>query len=145
MHAGREEFRFCRRAIGERPANWFDTQIASGLVGFDFPAAYGTLIQKLLGKSLGKGETRTNWRRRPLTKRQLDYALQDVLLSGTTVSADHGSAGPMERQIWLDEELASVAGSVGDRGVDRALATCVGDLRPVTAPTGDSLRDLEMA
>ena len=79
VHAGREEFRFCRRAIGERPADWFDVQIASGLVGLDYPAAYGTLIQKLLGNSLGKGETRTNWRKRPLSKRQLEYALQDVV------------------------------------------------------------------
>ncbi len=79
VHAGREEFRFCRRSSGARPANLFDIQIAAGLIGLDYPAAYGTLLQKLLGESLGKGETRTNWRRRPLHKRQLDYALQDVV------------------------------------------------------------------
>ena len=79
VHAGREEFRFCRRASGARPVNLFDTQLASGLIGLDYPAAYGSLLQKLLGKTLGKGETRTNWRRRPLSKRQLEYALQDVI------------------------------------------------------------------
>ena len=63
----------------ERPVNLFDTQLASGLIGLDYPAAYGTLLQKLLGETLGKGETRTNWRRRPLSKRQLEYALQDVI------------------------------------------------------------------
>ncbi len=107
VHAGREEFRFCRRAIGQRPRDWFDTQLASGLVGIDYPASYGTLIQKLLGKSLGKGETRTNWRRRPLTKRQLDYALQDVLYLEPLYQQISAKLDQMQRDAWLEEELAA--------------------------------------
>ena len=106
-HAGREEFRFCRRAIGQRPTNWFDTQIASGLVGLDYPAAYGTLIQKLLGKSLGKCETRTNWRRRPLSKRQLEYALQDVQYLEPLYQEIMGRLEAAQRRGWLNEELTS--------------------------------------
>ena len=52
VHAGREEFRFCLDAIGQRPTNWFDIQIAAGFVGLEYPAAYSTLISKLLGKNL---------------------------------------------------------------------------------------------
>ncbi len=106
-HAGREEFRFCRRAIGDRPANWFDTQIASGLIGLDYPASYGTLIHKLLGKSLGKGETRTNWRRRPLSKRQLEYAVQDVSYLEPLYEQITTRLDQMQRQVWLAEELAA--------------------------------------
>ncbi len=106
VHAGREEFRFCRRAIGARPTGWFDTQIASGLVGLDFPAAYGTLINKLLGKSLGKGETRTNWRRRPLNKRQLEYAVQDVSYLEPLYERLTARLASLQRTSWLDEELA---------------------------------------
>ena len=47
VHAGREEFRFCRRAINKRPAQWFDVQLAAGLIGLEFPASYGTLVNKL--------------------------------------------------------------------------------------------------
>src|SRR5207244_2461404 len=79
VHAGREEFRFCRRAIGRRPARLFDIQLAAALIGLEYPAAYGTLISRLLGQRLGKGETRTDWRKRPLTPVQLEYALQDVI------------------------------------------------------------------
>lgn len=107
VHAGREEFRFCQRAIGQRPAQWFDTQIASGLVGLDYPAAYGTLIHKLLGNSLGKGETRTNWRRRPLSKRQLVYAVQDVQFLEPLYEAITERLDAMNRGSWLDEELAA--------------------------------------
>lgn len=107
VHAGREEFRFCLRAIGHRPANWFDTQIASGLVGVEYPAAYSTLISKLLGESVGKGETRTNWRQRPLSKRQLAYAIQDVTYLEPLYREITARLSDMERHDWLDEELAS--------------------------------------
>lgn len=79
VHAGREEFRFCRWATGKRPAQLFDVQLAAALIGLDYPAAYGSLVGRLLGKSVDKGETRTDWRRRPLSEHQLEYALQDVV------------------------------------------------------------------
>lgn len=78
VHAGREEFRFCWHATTRRPKNLFDVQIAAGLIGLEYPASYGKLISKLLGEQLPKGETRTNWRQRPLTDKQIEYALLDV-------------------------------------------------------------------
>jgi len=77
-HAAREELRFCLHSTGQRPHKLFDIQIAAGLVGYEYPASYGTLVDRLLGESLQKGETRTNWRHRPLSSRQIEYALQDV-------------------------------------------------------------------
>ncbi|MBM4002318.1 MAG: ribonuclease D [Planctomycetes bacterium] len=78
VHAGREEFRFCRLATNRRPHAMFDVQIAAAIVGLEYPASYGSLLQRILGEQLEKGETRTNWRQRPLSARQLEYALQDV-------------------------------------------------------------------
>jgi len=78
VHSGREEFRFCVRSGSARPSGWFDVQLAAAFVGLEYPAAYGTLIHKLIGKSVAKGETRTDWRRRPLSRTQLEYALEDV-------------------------------------------------------------------
>jgi len=51
VHAGREEFRFCLKATGKRPSGWFDVQLAAGLVGIEYPASYGNLAYKLLGKA----------------------------------------------------------------------------------------------
>jgi ribonuclease D len=70
VHAGREELRFCLSATGRRPHDLFDLQIAAGLVGIEYPAAYSTLVRKILNSTLPKGETRSNWRRRPLSQRQ---------------------------------------------------------------------------
>jgi ribonuclease D len=60
------------------PARLFDVQIAAGLIGLEYPASYATLVRKLLGETPQKGETRTDWRRRPLSRGQLEYALVDV-------------------------------------------------------------------
>ena len=70
---------FCMAATGRAPKNWFDVQLAAGMIGLEYPISYGKLLQKMLGKTLAKGETRTDWRRRPLTDGQLEYALQDVI------------------------------------------------------------------
>jgi len=78
-HAGREEFRFCVYDVEKAPKDWFDVQLAAGMIGLEYPISYGKLLQRLLKKRLPKGETRTDWRRRPLTKAQLEYALEDVI------------------------------------------------------------------
>jgi ribonuclease D len=107
VHAGREEFRFCLFATGGRPATWFDIQIAAGFTGLDYPAAYSTLISKLLGKNLPKGETRTNWRRRPLSERQLEYALHDVIYLKQIRDILSERLGELGRVEWLDDELTA--------------------------------------
>ncbi|TWT48496.1 ribonuclease D [Botrimarina hoheduenensis] len=78
VHAAREELNFCHTAIGRAPANVFDTQLAAGLCSAEYPAAYSSVVQRFLGKRPSKGEQRTDWRRRPLTDAQIDYALEDV-------------------------------------------------------------------
>ncbi|HEX5102286.1 MAG TPA: HRDC domain-containing protein [Pirellulaceae bacterium] len=106
VHAGREEFRFIRKHTGQRPASWFDVQIAAGLIGMEYPASYGTLSAKLLGRVLPKDETRTDWRRRPLTQRQLEYALQDVAELDQIRTALHRRLSELGRLEWLEAELA---------------------------------------
>jgi ribonuclease D len=105
VHAAREETLFCLRGIGQMPHDVFDVQLAAGLVGLEYPAAYGTLISRLLGESLSKGETRTDWRRRPLSERQLKYALQDVQYLGALRDALHKRLTRLGRLEWLADEM----------------------------------------
>lgn len=105
VHAGRHELCFCLQAIGRRPGSLFDIQIAAGMIGMEYPAAYGTLVTKLLGKSLKKGETRTDWRRRPLSHRQLEYALQDVLHLEPIRDVLRERIEALGRTAWLAAEL----------------------------------------
>ncbi len=78
VHAGREEVRLCRLWTGQTPGNLFDLQLAAGLTGLAYPLGHGTLVHQVLGVQLSKGETLTEWRRRPLTTEQLRYAFDDV-------------------------------------------------------------------
>lgn len=106
VHAGREELSFSLRAIGRHPANLVDLQIAAGLVSTDYPAGYGSLIWKLLGRKLHKHETRTDWSRRPLSSRQLQYALDDVLYLETLYDTLSELLSERGRTAWLADEMA---------------------------------------
>jgi ribonuclease D len=53
-------------------------QVAAGFCTNEFPASYGSVVGKFLGRQPMKGEQRTDWRRRPLTEAQINYALEDV-------------------------------------------------------------------
>ncbi len=79
VHGGREEIRFCQYATGSRPEKLVDVQIAEGLRSRGFPISHANLISRVLNTTIQHGkETRTDWQHRPLTKQQLDYALEDV-------------------------------------------------------------------
>ena len=103
-HAAREEIRFCYRYTGLKIAGLFDTQLAAGFVGMEFPASLANLVQRLMNKSLSKGETRTNWRTRPLTEAQLRYAAQDVTDLEAMYTKIAGKIDRAGRRGWLDEE-----------------------------------------
>lgn len=109
VHAGREELNFCAAAVGAPPANLFDVQLAAGLAGPDYPAAYGTLVSRYLGHKVDKGETRTDWRRRPLSQAQLEYALEDVRYLLPLYTTLSGRLREAERTTWLLEETQSWA------------------------------------
>jgi len=104
VHAGREELRFSWRAIRKFPAEVFDVQLAAGFVGLEYPAAYSTLVSKLLHVNLSKGETRTDWRRRPLSPIQIEYALQDVQYLDKMRVALQQQMQALAREQWFREE-----------------------------------------
>jgi len=107
VHAGREELLFCLGSVGRPPARLFDVQIAAGLVGFEYPAGYGSLMFKLLGQRLNKGETRTDWRRRPLSDMQIEYALDDVRYLHLMANKLRERLDRLGRREWLTTEMAA--------------------------------------
>ena len=104
-HAAREEFLFCYREMKSRPAKLIDLQVIAAFVGMEFPAAYSSLANQLLGERLSKGETRTDWRQRPLSKKQIQYALQDVEFLFPMFEVLNQRLVELGRQTWYDEEI----------------------------------------
>ena len=78
VHGGREEIRFCQRFIGAMPRRLIDVQVAEGLLSRGYPLAYKNIVSKVMGKTVGSHETRSDWERRPLATKQLEYAVEDV-------------------------------------------------------------------
>ncbi|MEZ6076740.1 MAG: HRDC domain-containing protein [Pirellulaceae bacterium] len=105
VHAGREEILFAYRSTGQSISRLFDVQLALGLLGGEFPASYGKLLQRILGETVAKGETRTDWRRRPLSSAQLDYAALDVLHLPQLYDALSSELAKLGRLQWLEDEL----------------------------------------
>lgn len=107
VHAGRGELEFCLRAVGSPPTGLVDVQIAAGLVGIEYPAAYGTLISRLLDRPSNKAETRTDWGRRPLSPRQIEYALDDIRHLPAMRDILLARLDRLDRLGWLEEEMAA--------------------------------------
>lgn len=78
VHAGSQDMEVLLRATGVVPDPVFDTQVAATLLGLPAQVGYGQLVKDILGITLDKGDSFTDWSVRPLSERQLAYAAADV-------------------------------------------------------------------
>ena len=78
-HAGDNDYRGFYQNFGILPKNIFDTQIASAFLDFKYPISFKKLVETEFNYHLDKSHTVTQWDNRPLTRNQLQYALDDVL------------------------------------------------------------------
>jgi ribonuclease D len=107
VHSGRSEVEFSMQSIGRPPAGLFDVQIAAGLIGAEYPAGYGNLLSKVLGLKVKKHETRTNWQRRPLSKKQIEYALSDAFHLEPLYETLTKRLDELGRSAWMEEEMTT--------------------------------------
>lgn len=108
VHAGREEIRFCLNLGQCRPRRLVDTQIAEGLRTTTYPVGYEALVTRSLGIKLGQHQTRTDWRRRPLTPEQLEYAVDDVRHLIDVWKKQQASLKRLKRLDWAESEFTRV-------------------------------------
>jgi ribonuclease D len=105
VHAAREELNFCLNSCGRPPANLFDTQLAAGFCSSEYPSSYASVVTRFLSARPAKGEQRTDWRRRPLTDEQVDYALEDVRYLLPLYATLQKRLSQLNRLAWLAEEM----------------------------------------
>jgi ribonuclease D len=105
LHAASQDLEIFFYRTGEAPRRIFDTQIAGSLAGLGHQCSYGAMIERTLGISLAKGESYTDWLRRPLSPKQEQYALDDVrpLLAAHDRLAER--LREKGRLSWAEEEL----------------------------------------
>ncbi len=108
FHAARQDIEIVYNLAGIIPLPIFDTQIAAMVCGFGEAASYGALVKRLMRKNLDKSSRFTDWSRRPLSEKQLHYALGDVThLRGIYLKLKQ-RLEVTGRASWLDEEMAEL-------------------------------------
>ena len=138
VHAGREEMGFILQAIKARPSSLFDVQVASGLVDHDYPAGYASIVRRFLNLPTNKGETRTDWRQRPLTPAQLEYALDDVRHLEKLWKKLEGKLASSGRTAWMEDEMQAWQNDVEESFIRKRW-------RRVSGLSGLSRRELAIA
>lgn len=109
FHAGGQDLEIIHNLTDKVPTPLFDTQIAAMALGHGEQIGYSNLIESLLGHSLDKGARFTDWSRRPLDKRQIDYAIADVTHLATIFPRMVDKLRKNGRGAWLDEEMERLA------------------------------------
>jgi ribonuclease D len=109
FHAGGQDLEIIYNLTGKTPHPLFDTQIAAMALGLGEQVGYGNLVEAWMGISLDKGARFTDWARRPLDERQIDYAIGDVthliqifpMMLERLIKTGRGD--------WLDVEMERIA------------------------------------
>ena len=109
FHAGGQDLEIIHNLTGKMPVSLFDTQIAAMALGYGEQIGYSNLVESVLGHNLDKGARFTDWSRRPLDKRQLDYAIADVTHLSTIFPKLVNKLMKTGRGAWLDEEMERLA------------------------------------
>jgi ribonuclease D len=108
LHAARQDIEiFCLQG-GVLPDPLFDTQIAAMVCGFGDAASYETLARKIAHVEIDKSARFTDWSHRPLSKRQLEYALADVTHLRVIYEWMKTRLDKTGRSAWVAEEVAAL-------------------------------------
>ncbi|MDT6940512.1 ribonuclease D [Brucella pseudogrignonensis] len=106
FHAARQDIEIVFHLGDLIPAPIFDSQVAAMVCGFGDAISYDALVQKVTGKHLDKSSRFTDWRRRPLSDKQLDYALADVTYLRDIYLYLKDELQKEGRSEWVNEEMA---------------------------------------
>ncbi len=109
FHAGGQDVEIIFNLTGKTPHPIFDTQIGAMALAQAEQLGYSNLVDAWLGVSLDKGARFTDWSRRPLDKRQIDYAIADVTHLAKIFPMMLDKLRDTGRGHWLDEEMERLA------------------------------------
>ncbi|MCC6926402.1 ribonuclease D [Novosphingobium sp.] len=115
FHAGGQDVEIVFNLTGKTPHPIFDTQIAMMAISQSEQIGYSNLVESWLGLQIDKGARFTDWSRRPLTERQIDYAIGDVTYLAKIFPKILQRLIKTGRGAWLDIEMEKLADPAGYR------------------------------
>lgn len=109
FHAGGQDLEIIYNLTGKTPFPLFDTQVAAMALGQGEQIGYSNLVDTYLGITVDKGARFTDWARRPLDKRQIDYAICDVTYLSEIFPKMLERLRKTGRGNWLDQEMERIS------------------------------------
>jgi ribonuclease D len=119
-HGGQAEIRFCLHYAGAAPRKFVDVQMAEGLRSRSYPLAYATLVNRVIDRRVHGKETRTNWNHRPLSKAQIQYAVEDVKYVLAIWEKQRNSLTRLGRLDWAIAEFDRMVDDIAAEHVREA-------------------------
>jgi ribonuclease D len=108
FHAARQDIEIFNRLIGHPPGPIFDTQVAAMALGYGDSISYDNLVQRVLRRQIDKSSQFTDWMRRPLSQKQLVYALGDVTHLRDAYLIMREKLDSSGRLAWVQEEMSDL-------------------------------------
>lgn len=105
LHSASQDYEIFYNLQGELPKPIFDTQVAASLLGYGEQIGYANLVKNLLDIEVDKSQTRTDWTRRPLNAKQLDYAASDVIYLAQIYPIMQNKLEELGRTEWLNDDF----------------------------------------
>lgn len=118
MHSAGEDLVAFGHACGALPTPLFDTQVGATLAGIGSGMGYSKLVEQVTGVALPKGETRSDWLRRPLSASQLEYAADDVRHLFALHDAVAAKLDDLDRLAWAEADFARMLDNAADDAGD---------------------------
>lgn len=108
FHSPGQDLSVFHTVMDDVPTPIYDTQTAAMVCGFGEQPAYATLVNALLGEQVDKASQMTDWSRRPLTARQIDYALSDVTHLIKVYEILRDRLEQANRSAWVEQEISGM-------------------------------------
>ncbi|MBI1215876.1 MAG: ribonuclease D [Alphaproteobacteria bacterium] len=109
MHACRQDMEIFYNLMGKLPVPIFDTQVAAMVCGYGEQVSYEVLVSSMLKKRLDKSSRFTDWAMRPLTSKQLKYALADVTHLRKIFIKLADRLEKLGRESWIKDEMKKLS------------------------------------
>jgi len=106
FHAARQDIEIFVHQAGAVPHPIFDTQIAAMVCGYGDQVSYDQLVYRITGDQIDKSSRFTDWSHRPLSEKQIAYAISDVTHLRDIYLSLSAQLAEQDRTTWLDEEMA---------------------------------------
>jgi len=108
FHSSSQDLEILYQKFAAVPTPVFDTQLAAAVLGYNHQISYADLVQQICGVTLEKKHTRANWKRRPLSEDELDYAMDDVRYLLTVYEQLREQLETSRRGSWLERDLRDI-------------------------------------